>query len=52
MNGIHDMGGMHGLGPIENEPEAPVFHAHWEGRVMALGDTMGPWGTWSVDRFR
>ena len=52
MNGIHDMGGMHGLGPIENEPDAPVFHAPWEGRVMAMGDAMGPWGTWSVDRFR
>jgi nitrile hydratase len=37
MNGIHDMGGMHGM---------------WEGRVMALGDTMGAWGSWSVDRFR
>ncbi len=52
MNGIHDMGGMHGLGPIEIEPDAPVFHAPWEGRVMALGDAMGPWGSWSVDRFR
>lgn len=52
MNGIHDMGGMHGMGPIEIEPDAPVFHASWEGRVMALGDTMGAWGSWSVDRFR
>jgi nitrile hydratase len=52
MNGIHDMGGMHGLGPIEIEKDAPVFHAPWEGRVMALGDTMGAWGSWSVDRFR
>lgn len=52
MNGIHDMGGMHGMGPIEIEKGAPVFHAPWEGRVMALGDTMGAWGSWSVDRFR
>ncbi len=52
MNGIHDMGGMHGLGPIEIEPDGPVFHAPWEGRVMALGDSMGPWGNWTVDRFR
>ncbi len=36
MNGVHDMGGMHGLGPIEPEPGAPVFHADWEGRVHAL----------------
>ena len=36
MNGIHDMGGMHGLGPIEAEKNEPVFHARWEGRVLAL----------------
>jgi nitrile hydratase subunit beta len=52
MNGIHDMGGMHGHGPIEVEPEEPVFHAPWEGRVKALDDAMGAWGDWSVDRFR
>jgi len=52
MNGIHDMGGMHGLGAIEAEPDEPLFHAPWEGRVIALGDAMAPWGTWSVDRFR
>jgi hypothetical protein len=29
MNGGHDLGGMHGLGPVEAEPEVtePVFHA-------------------------
>ena len=52
MNGIHDMGGMHGLGPIETEPEGSVFHDLWEGRVVAIGDSMGPWGGWTVDRFR
>ena len=36
MNGIHDMGGMHGLGPIERENDEPVFHRPWEGRVFAL----------------
>ena len=36
MNGIHDMGGMTGMGPIEQEPEEPVFHAEWERRVFAL----------------
>lgn len=52
MNGIHDMGGMHGHGAIEAEPDGPVFRAPWEGRVMALGDAMGPWGSWTIDRFR
>ena len=36
MNGIHDMGGMHGMGPIEVEENEPVFHHPWEGRVFAL----------------
>jgi nitrile hydratase subunit beta len=36
MNGIHDMGGMDGFGPIEVEPDEPVFHQPWEGRVYAL----------------
>jgi nitrile hydratase beta subunit len=36
MNGVHDMGGMHGLGPVEPEPQEPVFHHRWEGRVHAM----------------
>ncbi len=52
MNGIHDMGGMHGIGPIETEPDEPVFHAPWEGQVIALADAMGPFATWTLDRFR
>jgi nitrile hydratase beta subunit len=36
MNGVHDMGGMHGLGPVAPEPDEPVFHAEWERRVHAL----------------
>ena len=36
MNGVHDMGGMHGLGPVIPEPEGEVFHEAWEGRVHAL----------------
>ena len=29
-NTIHDMGGMHGFGPVEAEPNEPVFHEEWE----------------------
>ncbi|MDB5476450.1 MAG: nthB [Phenylobacterium sp.] len=36
MNGVHDMGGMHGLGAIAPEADEPVFHHPWEGRVHAL----------------
>ena len=30
------MGGMHGFGRVEPEPDEPVFHAPWEGRVFGL----------------
>jgi nitrile hydratase len=36
MNGIHDMGGLHGFGPVEVEPDEPVFHARWEARVFGI----------------
>lgn len=36
MNGIHDMGGMHGFGPVMPEENEPVFHEPWEGRVFGL----------------
>ena len=36
MNGVHDMGGMQGLGAVVPEPEGPPFHDAWEGRVHAM----------------
>jgi nitrile hydratase subunit beta len=36
MNGIHDMGGMDGFGPILIEKNEPVFHADWEKRMFAI----------------
>lgn len=36
MNGVHDMGGMQGFGPIQPENDEPVFHERWEGRVLAM----------------
>jgi len=40
MNGIHDMGGMHGMGPIQYEKNEPVYHAEWESRVDAMYHTL------------
>lgn len=36
MNGVHDLGGMHGMGPVAPEPDEPVFHHKWESRVHAI----------------
>ena len=50
MNGVHDMGGMHGFGPVEPEPDEPVFHAEWERRAFALTLAMGATGQWNARR--
>ncbi len=52
MNSAHDMGGMHGLGPIAPETDEPVFHAPWEGRVYAMTTTAFRWNHWTVDAWR
>jgi len=49
MNGVHDMGGMHGLGPIEVERNEPVFHAEWEAKAFALNLASGFLGKWNID---
>jgi nitrile hydratase beta subunit len=54
MNGAHDLGGMHGFGPINPEPETqePVFHAEWEKRVFGLTMAAGFLGAWNIDMSR
>lgn len=52
MNGAQDMGGMHGFGPVEPEPDEPAFHAPWERRAFALTLAMGMPGGWNLDMSR
>jgi nitrile hydratase len=52
MNGVHDMGGMHGMGSIVREADEPVFHEPWEGRVHALNRALGALGKWNIDAGR
>ena len=52
MNGVHDMGGMHGFGPVQPEADEPVFHAPWEARVLALRRAVGAWRRWNIDAGR
>jgi nitrile hydratase len=52
MNGAQDMGGVHGFGPVEPEPNEPVFHAEWEKRAFALTLAMGMPGGWNIDMSR
>ena len=52
MNGAHDLGGMHGLGPVAIEKDEPVFHAQWEARMLALNLACGFHGRWNIDMGR
>jgi nitrile hydratase subunit beta len=52
MNGMHDVGGMDGFGPIDIEKNEPVFHHPWEGRVFAMNMVMGVWRMWNLDQTR
>jgi nitrile hydratase beta subunit len=49
MNGVHDMGGMHGMGAIQKEKNVLALHDTWEWRVFALRRAMGAWGKWNID---
>lgn len=52
MNGIHDLGGMHGFGAVTRERDEPVFHAAWERRVFGLFAPAFAAGLFCVDEFR
>ncbi len=54
MHGIHDLGGMHGFGPINPEPEStePVFHHPWEARVYAITRSLALLKLWNIDMSR
>jgi nitrile hydratase len=52
MDGAQDMGGVQGFGPVEPEPNEPVFHAEWERRAFALTLAMGMPGGWNIDMSR
>jgi nitrile hydratase len=43
---------MQNMGPVRYEKNEPVFHAPWEGRVMALNRLMGAWRKWNLDASR
>jgi nitrile hydratase len=52
MNGVHDLGGMHGMGSLQYEKDEPVFHEPWEGRVWALNRAAGAFRKWNLDAWR
>jgi nitrile hydratase len=52
MNGIHDMGGMHGFGPVVRDTGEPHRLTEWEARVEAILDLVESQGIFNIDEFR
>jgi len=54
MDGIHDVGGMDGMGdlPPDEPDDASPFHEPWEGRVYALFVAGIASGAFNLDQFR
>jgi nitrile hydratase len=52
MDGIHDLGGLEGFGPVEIEPDEPVFHEDWERRTFRVSRAAGHALRYSGGAFR
>lgn len=52
MSRIHDVGGMQGFGPVEQEDDETPFHADWEAHVFALNRALIARGVYNLDEFR
>ena len=52
MNGVHDMGGMDGLGEVDPTPDRALFHAPWEARGLGLVLASAAWRRWNLDAMR
>ena len=50
MDGVHDLGGMHGFGVVPVEVDEPLFHEPWEGRVAVMARVL--MANTTVDHFR
>jgi nitrile hydratase beta subunit len=41
MDGVHDLGGVAGFGPVEVETDEPTFHEDWERQVFRINAAAG-----------
>ncbi len=52
MDGMHDLGGKQGFGPVRHSPKAQAFHADWEKRVNAMYSLAVKQGVFNMDEYR
>jgi nitrile hydratase subunit beta len=52
MDGVHDLGGREGFGPIAGKADEKVIHADWEIRDFAIKQSAAAGQSWTIDWFR
>jgi nitrile hydratase len=52
INGVHDVGGMHGFGTVQREENEYPFHAAWEGSIHAIVEAALAQRLFNLDEFR
>jgi nitrile hydratase len=52
MDGVHDLGGVQGFGPLEIDRDEPPFHHDWEARMWGLNEAMTGDPGWTIDWWR
>jgi nitrile hydratase subunit beta len=52
MDGIHDLGGKQGHGPVVHPDDEPVFGSEWERHVLPMFPAMAMAGAFNLDSFR
>jgi nitrile hydratase subunit beta len=52
MDGVHDLGGREGFGPIVDRADDKPFHADWEMRAFGIKEVSAASSGWTIDWFR
>jgi nitrile hydratase subunit beta len=52
MDGVHDLGGREGFGPIRDKDDNQAFHAEWATRAFGMAQSSAGGAGWSIDWFR
>ena len=52
MDGVHDLGGREGFGPIVDKADDKPFHADWEMRAFGMKQASASATSWTIDWFR
>jgi nitrile hydratase subunit beta len=52
MDGVHDLGGREGFGPIVDKADDKPFHADWEMRAFGMKQASASAKSWTIDWFR